>query len=88
MAVAVTAMQQNQSQDSCNVTTDATFSSKPITGTALHHQIANNYRQLPAHYGSLKQIIGIFMAFIIKDAYRYRRFTDKVGQFTTGYHRK
>ena len=29
------------------------FSSKPITGTATHHRIVNNYRQLPADYGSL-----------------------------------
>ena len=32
---------------------DATFFSKPITGTAPHHQIANNYRPLPADCGSL-----------------------------------
>ena len=32
---------------------DATFPSEPITGTAPHHQITNNYRRLPAHNGSL-----------------------------------
>ena len=32
---------------------DATFPQKPITGTALNHRIASNYRQLLADYGSL-----------------------------------
>ena len=32
---------------------DATFSVNPITGTAPHHRVANNYRRLPADYDSL-----------------------------------
>ena len=34
-------------------TRDAVFYLKLITVTAPHHQIANNHRQLPTHYGSL-----------------------------------
>ena len=58
------------------------FHPKPITGTAPHCRIANNYRQLPADYDLLLQSTGIYMAFTIKDVYRYRRCTDKAGLFT------
>ena len=61
---------------------DATFSPKPITGTALQRHIPNNYRLTTAHY---RQITGTYMAFNIKDVYRYRRFADKVGIFATDY---
>ena len=32
---------------------DVTFPQEPITGTAPHHRIVNNYRKLPVDYGSL-----------------------------------
>ena len=38
-------------------TRDATLAPKPITGIAPHHRIANDYRQLPADYGSLTAFI-------------------------------
>ena len=57
---------------------DATFLLKPIAGTAPHHhQAANNYRQIPADYGSLQA----------NCLHLYRRFTDEVGLFTTDYRR-
>ena len=34
-------------------TRDATFLQKPITGTAPHHQLTNNYRQISADYDLL-----------------------------------
>ena len=40
------------------------------------------YRQTVTHCG---QITSIYMAFTIRDGYRYRRFTDKAGPFTTDY---
>ena len=44
--------------------------------------ITGKYSQ--THY---QQITGIHTAFTTKDAYRYRRFTDSVGLFTTDYDR-
>ena len=46
--------------------------------------IIGSYRHTIAHY---RQITGIYMAFNIKHVYRYRRFPDKVGLFTTDYRR-
>ena len=66
---------------------DAPFPQNPLpaphrtTGLQI---ITGNYRLTTTHY---RQITGIYMAFTIKDVYRYRRFTDKVGLFTTHYHR-
>ena len=61
---------------------DASFPSKPITSTAPHHQTANNYRQLPADYGSLPANYRHSYGFHYKRCYRYWRFTDKAGLFT------
>ena len=64
---------------------DVAFSSKPITGTAPHtglRIITGNCRHTTAHY---RQITPIYVAFDIKAVYRYWRFTDKAGLFTTYY---
>ena len=65
---------------------DATIPPKPITATAPHRRIANtgNYRLTTAH---CRHITGIYMAFFIWDVYRYRRFIDLAGLFTTDYRR-
>ena len=67
----------------CIQSRDATFSPIPITGSAPHHQIANNYRRYRLTKSHYRQIAGINMAFNIQDGYYYRRVTDKAGLFTT-----
>ena len=56
---------------------------------ASHHTtglqiITGNYQLTTAHY---HQITSIYVAFTIKNAYCYWRFTDKAGLFTADYGR-
>ena len=46
--------------------------------------ITGHYRLTIAHY---RQITSICTAFTIRDVYRYRQFTGKIGLFTANYRR-
>ena len=60
-------------------TRNTTFSSKPISGTAPHHQIANTYRQLPVATVHYRQITGIYVTFTIS------MFTATAGIYRQGW---
>ena len=68
---------------------DATLPPQKKTLPAPHRTtgsqiITGSYQMTTAHY---RQITSIYMAFTIKDVYRYQQFIDKTDLFTAAYRR-